>query len=103
MSKFSDVIKNSEVPVLVDFYADWCGPCKFMEPVLKGVADKLESKLKVIKVDVDKNPAAAQAYKVQGIPTMILFHKGNILWRQSGAMPEQVLIQHLSPHLSVNV
>ena len=103
MSKFSDLIKNSEVPVLVDFYADWCGPCKFMEPVLKGVADKLEGKLKVIKVDVDKNPAAAQVYKVQGIPTIILFHKGNILWRQSGAMPEQVLIQHLSPHLSVNV
>ena len=103
MSSFSDLINKSEKPVLVDFYADWCGPCKYMSPVLKNVADKLDEKLKVIKVDVDKNQRAAQVYKVQGIPTLILFHKGKILWRQSGAMPEQVLLQHLSPHLPASV
>ncbi len=103
MSSFSDLIYKSEVPVLVDFYADWCGPCKYMSPVLKSVADKLDDKLKVIKVDVDKNQQAAQVYQVQGIPTLILFHKGKILWRQSGAMPEQMLLQHLTPHLPASV
>lgn len=103
MSSFLDLINKSEVPVLVDFYADWCGPCKYMSPVLKSVADKLDDKLKVIKVDVDKNQKASQVYQVQGIPTLILFHKGKILWRQSGAMPEQVLLQHLTPHLPASV
>ncbi len=103
MSSFSDLINKSEVPVLVDFYADWCGPCKYMSPVLKSVADKLEDKLKVVKVDVDKNQRAAQVYQVQGIPTMILFYKGEVLWRQSGAMPEQLLLQHLTPHLTAKV
>mgnify|MGYP001793250448 FL=1 len=103
MSSFLDLINKSEVPVLVDFYADWCGPCKYMSPVLKSVADKLDDKLKVIKVDVDKNQKASQVYQVQGIPTLILFHKGKILWRQSGAMPEQVLLQHLTPHLTTSV
>jgi len=103
MSSFSDLINKSEKPVLVDFYADWCGPCKYMSPVLKSVADKLDEKLKVIKVDVDKNQRAAQVYKVQGIPTLILFHKGKILWRQSGAMPEHALLQHLTPHLPASV
>ncbi|MEM1135562.1 MAG: thioredoxin [Bacteroidota bacterium] len=103
MSKFSDLINKSDIPVLVDYYADWCGPCKHMESVLKSVAAKLEDKLRVIKVDVDKNQAVSQLYKIQSIPTMMLFYKGKVLWRQSGAMPEQVLLQHLTPHLTAKV
>lgn len=84
---FQDLITNNSLPVLVDFYADWCGPCKTMSPVLKELANELNGQIKVIKIDVDKNQAVAQKYRVQGIPTFILFHEGNILWRQSGAMP----------------
>ncbi|MBX2840725.1 MAG: thioredoxin [Flammeovirgaceae bacterium] len=100
MSKFNDLLNNSDVPVLVDFYADWCGPCKMMAPVLKEVAGKMEDKLKIIKVDVDKNPAVSQQYKIKGIPTMILFHKGKILWRESGAKPAGVLSDKLQTFVS---
>ena len=101
MSKFSELIKNSEVPVLVDFYADWCQPCKIMAPVLKSVANKYQGRLKVLKVDVDKNQKAAAKYQIRGIPTMILFHKGKILWRQSGAMPEKSLSYSIERFLPV--
>ena len=70
---FSELIK-SDIPLLVDFYADWCGPCKTMEPVIKDIADELHDKLKVIKINTDKNQQVSQAYGVQGIPTFILFH-----------------------------
>lgn len=92
MSKFKDLI-NGPVPVLVDFYAEWCGPCKTMAPVLQQLAGKMGDKVKIIKVDVDKNGAAAQAYQVQGVPTFILFKNGRAVWRQSGAMPINVLEQ----------
>ncbi|MCE3280080.1 MAG: thioredoxin [Bacteroidetes bacterium] len=94
MSAFSDLI-NSDQPVLVDFYADWCGPCKTMAPVLKNVAGKLGDKVKIIKVDVDKNPAAAAKYNVRSIPTFIIFKKGQIKWQQSGALPEGMLVDVL--------
>jgi thioredoxin 1 len=94
MSAFSDLI-NSEQPVLVDFYADWCGPCKTMAPVLKNVAGKMGDKVKIIKVDVDKNPAAAAKYNVRSIPTFIIFKKGQIKWQQSGALPEGMLVDVL--------
>jgi thioredoxin 1 len=84
---FSELINQSGIPVLVDFYADWCGPCKMMEPVLKEVAGKLEGKMKIIKIDSDKYPQLSNQYGIRGIPTYILFKKGNILWRTSGAMP----------------
>ncbi|WP_020526755.1 thioredoxin [Flexithrix dorotheae] len=100
MSKFNDLLNNSDVPVLVDFYADWCGPCKMMAPVLQEVAGKMDDKLKIIKVDVDKNPAVSQQYQIKGIPTMILFHKGKILWRESGAMPAGVLTDKLKTFVS---
>lgn len=92
MSKFQELI-NGPTPVLVDFYADWCGPCKSMAPVLSELANRMGQKVKIIKVNVDKNPQAAQVYQVQGVPTFILFKNGKSVWRQSGAMPINVLEQ----------
>ena len=83
MANFSEII-NSDQPVLVDFYADWCGPCKMMAPVLAEVSAEVKGKAKVLKVDVDKNQKAASTYAIQSIPTMILFKQGKILWRHSG-------------------
>lgn len=82
---FNDLIQ-SETPVLVDFYADWCGPCKAMAPALEQLSSKMGDKAKVIKINVDKNQQAASAYQVQSIPTLILFQKGQIKWRQAGAL-----------------
>lgn len=79
------------MPVLVDFYADWCGPCKAMSPVVEQVASQFSGKVKVIKVNIDSNQAAASQFRVQGVPTFIIFHKGQQVWRQSGAMPAQQL------------
>ena len=85
MSSFQDIL-NGDTPVLVDFFAEWCGPCKMMAPELKKLADSFGDELRVLKVDVDKNPAAAAHYGVRGVPTLILFRQGQLLWRQSGAM-----------------
>jgi thioredoxin 1 len=84
---------NGETPVLVDFSAEWCGPCKMMAPILKEVAQHFGDSVKVIKVDVDKNPLTASYYNIQGVPTLILFKSGMILWRQSGVVPAPYLIQ----------
>lgn len=84
---FEDLIKSSETPVLVDFFATWCGPCQMMQPVLSELATEFSDKIKIIKVDVDKNPGASNAFKVSGVPTFILFYKGQVKWRQSGAIP----------------
>lgn len=99
METFNDVIKNQQ-PVLVDFHATWCGPCKQMAPELLKFARQNTSKLRVIKIDIDKNPALASQYKVQGVPTLVLFKEGKILWRQSGAMSSSQLSSFLAPHLS---
>ena len=90
MSAFTELI-NGKTPVLVDFTATWCGPCKMMSPILDQVAGEMGDVVKIIKVDVDKNPQAAAHYQVQGVPTLILFKEGKTLWRQSGVVPANQL------------
>ena len=95
---FSEVI-NSDTPVLVDFYADWCGPCKMMTPILKNLKKEMGDKLNIIKIDTEQNADAAISYQVRGVPTLILFHKGQILWRQSGVVQLHQLKQIINQKL----
>lgn len=89
---FSSII-NSDQPVLVDFHADWCGPCKMQAPILKEVSAAANGKVRIIKIDVDKNQSVAMQYQVQSVPTLILFKNGRPVWRQSGVADKRQLIQ----------
>ncbi len=83
---FGEIIQG-ETAVLVDFFAEWCGPCKMMKPILQALHSKMPDDLRIIKIDIDKSPAAAGMYQVQSVPTLVLFRRGKVLWRQSGVVP----------------
>jgi thioredoxin 1 len=97
-ASFNKIIQ-SETPILVDFYADWCAPCKMLGPILKDVKEEVGDRLKIIKIDVDKNSSVAGRFQVRGVPTMILFKSGQALWRQSGVLPKDALLKAVEPHL----
>ena len=98
MSKFNEII-NGDKPVLIDFYADWCQPCKMMPPILKEVKNKLGDKIRILKVDVDKNQPIAQKWGIQSIPTVMIFKKGEMKFRQAGVMQAGQLIQTLEKYV----
>lgn len=90
---------NGDKPVVVDFYAEWCGPCKMMKPILDEFKGMVGDRATVIKIDVDKNPAAAQAYGVRGVPTLAIFKNGSVVWRKAGVMSAAQLQSALQPFL----
>jgi len=95
---FNSIIQ-SETPVLVDFFAEWCGPCKVQSPILVEVARELSGKLKVIKIDVDKNQEIAARFQIRGVPTLALFKNGSVLWRQSGLVDKRNLTAILQSYI----
>tara|TARA_R110002012_G_scaffold312248_1_gene522771 strand:+ start:350618 stop:350914 length:297 start_codon:yes stop_codon:yes gene_type:complete len=98
MSNFSKLI-NQDKPVLVDFFAEWCGPCKTMSPILKEVKDTLGENVVILKIDVDKNQQLAAQFKVRGVPTLILYKSGKQIWRQSGLASKRDLVSLIQSHV----
>lgn len=98
METFYDVVAGNQL-VLVDFFATWCQPCKMMHPILKQVKDVLGNRIRIIKIDVDTHSALASKYQIQSVPTLMLFHKGEVLWRTSGVMQKAELLGTIDPFL----
>ena len=98
MASFNQIVQQ-DVPVLVDFKADWCAPCKMMAPILKQVKQNFKDQIKIIKIDIDKNPAVAQKYAVRSVPTLALFKNGKLIWRQSGVLQANQIITIVNTHL----
>lgn len=98
MSHFKKILSDNK-PVLLDFYADWCGPCKMMAPVLTQLKEKMGDRLRILKIDVDKNQSLAAQYQVRGVPTLVLIQHQNVVWKQSGVMDINTLEQTIEKHL----
>ena len=97
MASFKEII-DSPKPTLIDFFAEWCGPCKMMSPILDQLKEKVGDRLRILKVDVDKNPKIAALYNVRGVPTLVLMKGGEIKWRQSGVVDVDTLVQLIQQH-----
>jgi len=98
MSRFKKILSDNK-PVLLDFYADWCGPCKMMAPVLTQLKEKMGDRLRILKIDVDKNQSLAAQYQVRGVPTLVLMQYQNVVWKQSGVMDVNTLQQTIEKHI----
>lgn len=98
MNKFQNIIAG-DTPVLVDFFAEWCGPCKMMKPVLEELKKKMGNKIIILKIDIDKNISLSSEYRIQSVPTLVLWKQGEIIWRQSGALSLNELEQILSSYI----
>ena len=98
MSSFKEIIASAK-PTLIDFHAEWCGPCKMMPPILAEVRNKLGDEVRILKIDVDKNPDLAAKLNVQGVPTLAIYKNGELAWRQSGVIPAHELVPIIKQHL----